>query len=281
MNREKIRIVFMVALVAITTVVNAEVDKLELVGKDVHTSFSGYDGAENTLGVDGHYQGLHSIVWGEKTDDPCGMYIVTQHINNGTSVMLQNDLPKHDRVSKYVFGEFTIKENTYRPYVDYSSGSPVTRFVEEVKLDCNGNRKLVSAIKNFNYVYKINVCTTDKKNTYDNKLKGVRFWTRELVYRNYKDGEDPILITQPTPQEAIHAPHCDKWHTPVQCDAGEIATRLVVAHNDFGHRDWITGLALYCKKVRVKKPPKKPMNNPKPNEFPHKSPVLKNPGAGK
>ena len=253
--------------VVATTHASAAPDKFELVGKDVSTAVSGYAGGWETLGTDGNYQGLHTILWGEKTDDPCGMYVITSHINNFSSVMLQYDLPDKDKVSQYVFGDFNIVTNAHRPYFEGLE----LRHVEEVKLDCNGDKKLVSAIGSDSLVYKIQVCTTDKRNTHDNKLKGIKFWTRSLTYRDYKPDDKPILINQQTPQQADHAPHCDKWHTPVQCDSGEIATRLVVHHNATGHRDWVTGLALMCKKVRLKESPSKLELQTSPTVLPQQS----------
>jgi len=244
-----------VLLITVTHLISAsaakEVDKLELVGKDIPTSVSGYSGLYKVLGTDGHYQALREIYWGEKSDNPCGMKIYTQHINNLSMIIRSNV------ASKYTFGEFSWVTGNLNQ--------------QSIKMNCHGNDKIVSTMNSNFYIYKVNVCTTDKKNSSHNKLKGIRIWSRQLVKRNYKDGEDPELIDEPTPQEATHT-HCERWHTPVQCGPGEIAQRLAVHYNysnlDYDEDRWVVGLALYCKKVRLKKPPGKTQIEESPNELP-------------
>jgi len=246
-----------VLLAVVTTAfAAADDDKFELVGKETHTPVSGYAGVWTELGADDSYQVLNDIFWGEKTDDPCGLYINTGHINTHTQVLDPHYMPDKPVVNKYVLGKFEITTESREPYFD-ASGK--LQHAKRIKLDCGGNLKFVSAIANDKYVYKLNVCTTDKRNSYDNKLKGVRIWLRTLTYKDYKAGRAPELIDEPTPQEAHHT-NCEEWRTPVACDPGEVATRLRVHHNDVGHRDWVTGLSLICKTVTVKEPPiKKPV----------------------
>lgn len=224
-------------------------DKFELHGKKRPTAVSGFTGGWVDLGGDGDYQGLQSIVWGEKTDDPCGLYIVTGHVNKLTSVIDARDMPTKPVVNPYVFGKFEIKELAYRG--GYIENGKFHR-AEYIKLDCGGDLREVSTLGNDKYVYKLNVCTTDKRDSADNKLKGIRLWSRTLRYQDYKPGDEPVFTDEPTAHEAIHKPHCDRWHTPVACGAGEIATGVRVHHNDWGQRDWITGLSLICRKLRLK-----------------------------
>jgi hypothetical protein len=240
-----------------------DVDKFELVGKDNNTPVSGYAGRWTELGTQGDYQALNYIAWGEKTDDPCGLFISTRHINTHTRAL---DTISHayafgtrDEIDqalsdakKYVFGKFEGSQLFYGPGHKF-------KLYDFIALDCGGNRKEVSAIANDKFLYKLNACTTDKRKSSDGKLKGIRIWVRTLTYKDYKEGRAPELIDEPTPQEAYHT-NCAKWHTPVACDPGEVAARLRVHHNDVGHRDWVTGLSLICKKVALKQPPpKKPM----------------------
>ena len=243
------------AIATTMPVLAADVDKFELHGKKHNTKVSGFTGQAVDLGGDGDYQALQSIVWGEKTDEPCGLYIMTGHVNRGGLIMDIYDMPTKTVLDPYVFGEFKIKELTYR---GSKMENGVWQHASVIKLDCGGNLKQVSTIGNDQYIYKLQVCTTDKRNSADNKLKGIRAWSRALRYQDYKPGAEPTFVNEPTPHEDIHKPHCDRWHEAVACDAGEIATGLRV-HFNSGHRsltgnerDTITGLELLCRKLRIK-----------------------------
>lgn len=226
------------AIATTMPVLAADEDKFELHGKKNPTPVSGFTGRTEDLVTDGDYQGLRKIVWGEQGDEPCGLYIGTSHINRGTSPTSEDNMKDKSVVKKYVFGVFDIK-------------------AAHIKLDCGGNMKSVSTMSYINYIYKLNVCTTDKRDSLDNKLKGIRIWSRTLRYQDYKPGSEPILTDESTPHEDIHRPHCDRWHKPVACGVGEIATGLRVHYNEHGSisgldRDTITGLALICRKLRLK-----------------------------
>lgn len=222
-------------------------DLFKLGTSETPTAVSGYAGAWKELGKDSDYQTLRTILWGEKTDDPCGLFIDTAHINTSASFLDKWSMPSKPNVNPYVYGKFEIDTNTLEPRVD--SAGHVTH-AEYVKLDCNGNSKMVSSMGNDKHIYKLSVCTTDKKNSYDNKLKGLRVWSRTLTYKNYQPGQTPELIDEPTAHEALHT-NCEVWHTPVACEKGEVATRLRVHYNDTGHRWWATGISLVCKKVLI------------------------------
>jgi hypothetical protein len=218
---------------------------------ETHTPVSGYAGAWVELGSNLNNQVLYGITWGEKTDDPCGLQANTLDINTLTPFLDPKAMPRKPQVNNSVYGRFDIVENKHAPYIDRMGKH---QFAKQIKLDCNGNMKSVSSIANDKSVYKISVCTTDKKKSSDNKLKGIKVWTRSLVYKPYNPGKPPQLIDEPTPQFAYHHPHCDQWHKPVACGDGEVATTIRVHHNDTGHRDWITGLSLVCRKVLVDHP---------------------------
>ena len=251
-------------------------DKFELHGKKNPTPVSGFIGQYVDLGGDGDYQGLGVIAWGEKTDDPCGLYIITTHVNKGTSVNDPYDMPAKSVLEPYVFGEFRIKELAYQDSYPGSDGE--LHRASKIKLDCGGNLKQVSAPGRDQYIYKLNVCTTDKRDSKDNKLKGIRVWSRTVRYQDYTPGAEPILVDEPSAHEAIHKPHCDRWHQAVACGAGEIATGLRV-HYSAGHtplagpeRDWITGLSLICRKLRLK-------DTAELNETPMEAPSLQDRGT--
>lgn len=244
------------AAVAMTVSAAGANDKFELHGKSDPTPVSGYAGGWEDLRADGNYQGLGAIYWGEKGDEPCGLFIGTSHINRRTSPISKGDMQDKSAVKKYVFGAFEIKADTHEPIGFDRVGD--TQYAKYIKLDCNGNQKGVSTQANDKYAYRLQVCTTDKRDSAENKLKGIRIWSRSLGYKDYKPGAEPILTSEPTPQEDSHRPHCDHWHKAVECGAGEIASGLRVHYNNEHHsmtgneRDTITGLALLCRKLRLK-----------------------------
>ena len=100
-----------------------------------------------------------------------------------------------------------------------------------------GNKKRVRLDGDSNAIYKVQVCTTDTKN---NRLKGIRLWGRTL------DSKNPVkLTTQASPKESKHT-NCAKWHTAVECPAGQVASKIRVHHT--GHNTF-TGIALVCREV--------------------------------
>ncbi|MEC9440588.1 MAG: hypothetical protein VYE40_05795 [Myxococcota bacterium] len=104
---------------------------------------------------------------------------------------------------------------------------------------CNNSKKEVLFNGEDDYVYKIQVCTTDKKDASKNRFKGVRIWARTI-----NRGSTITLTNQPTKLEAKRT-NCKKWHPAVSCPAGQVANALKV-HYDGSN---ITGLALDCRKV--------------------------------
>ena len=104
---------------------------------------------------------------------------------------------------------------------------------------CDNSKKEVLFNGKDDYIYKIRVCTTDKKDASKNKLKGVRAWARTI-----NRGSTVTLTDQPTKLEAKRT-NCKKWHPAVSCPAGQVANALKV-HYDGSN---ITGLALDCRKV--------------------------------
>lgn len=172
------------------------------------TSVSGYAAGYKTLGASGGYRGLYRIKWWEDRDDPCKLELSTRHFNtfdtNKPSVLL---------------------DSTYTHVGHQPCSSP-------------GNAKTVSLSGNTNWIYKVQVCTTDKNDTSKNKLKGLRIWARSI------DRSPLSLTTQAAAEEIIHT-NCNKWHASVVCPAGKIASRLRIYHD--AAEENIRGLALECR----------------------------------
>lgn len=67
-------------------------------------------------------------------------------------------------------------------------------------------------------------CTTDKKDSADNRLKGIRIYAAQVN----ADGTVKALNTF---EDNKHN-HCEKWHAPVYCPAGHLVTGLKLYHKD-------------------------------------------------
>ncbi len=87
------------------------------------------------------------------------------------------------------------------------------------------------------FVTAIQVCTTDKKQTGQNKLKGVRLWGAELK----KSGE----LKPAGSVNEFKRTNCAKWRTKRSCASGKVATGIKGYYNtSTGFR----GLSLFCSK---------------------------------
>lgn len=90
------------------------------------------------------------------------------------------------------------------------------------------------------YITAIQVCTNDKKDSFDNKLKGLKAWGATIR-------TDGTLQANPTAQK-FERPNCEKWRTKVECPAGKVATG-VRAYWQFPGRGF-AGMSLRCTKPK-------------------------------
>lgn len=192
------------------------------------TPVSGYASVYKEMGENNPYLAIKGLEWGEKSDDPCAARVISQHLNGHAET------------------ELVLGENVN----DYVWGGLVKGAYGNIKLGCSGNGKKAAALSYGQYVYKVRVCTTDKRNTSKNKLKGIRFWFRTPENDGYKDGDKVKLIDQASYQQAIHKPHCDKWHKPVSCGKGEVAAKVRLHYHSNTNNPSLSGIALVCKKVK-------------------------------
>lgn len=193
-------------LVLTTTLAQGQYVNVKVTGTAVDTAVSGYSGHAFVRAQSStDVQGLKGIEWWESGDMPCKLTAHTTHLNK--------------------LGPKTFSDAL-------GSCSP-------------GNGKKVKLLGSFDYVYKVQVCTTDKRNSADNRLKGVRIWARTISRTN------PVKFTdQATYQEVKHT-NCAVWKPAVSCGAGKIAVG-VVAHSgetNSGNNKGFTGLALVCRSV--------------------------------
>ena len=105
------------------------------------------------------------------------------------------------------------------------------------------------------YLTALQVCTTEKNDSANDKIKGIRVWGARLK----GSGK---LISDPQYSEDSRT-QCKKWRTKVQCAPGEVATG---ARDYFSHKTGFTGLRLRCSTVVV------PVDEP-PEFKPYKGPI--------
>lgn len=106
----------------------------------------------------------------------------------------------------------------------------------------DGNRKVV-AFSGRNFIYAVQACTTDKRDTAKDRLKGLRVWARSV-----EPGMPAARVTdQPSPMEARHV-NCAQWHARVQCPAGQVAIGLR-AHSQGTERGTMSGFSLVCSAI--------------------------------
>ena len=101
------------------------------------------------------------------------------------------------------------------------------------------SKKRVAAVGANDYIYKVQVCTNDKKDTSKNVVKGMRVWVRTL-----KHGP-PLSLTGQNSAIEDTRNHCKKWHAAVACPVGQLASAVVV--HTSGGVSVLTGLALECR----------------------------------
>lgn len=180
-----------------------------VLGDPTDSSVSGYSGwVANAGPPNSNHRGLFSIAWYEEQDDACEAVVRTHDIDEGYV---------HDVTDSFALS---------------TCHSP-------------GNGKVIELPGSDDYVYKVQVCTTDKDDTSQNELKGLRVWSRTVHH------EDPVrLTTNSSFHESTHT-NCKKWHQAASCPSGMIAARLKVHYSVDGN-GWpraFTGIQLVCREV--------------------------------
>lgn len=186
-----------------------QANNLTLIDNSTTTKVSGYAGQFKSVGPTGGFRGISAIEWWEDRDKPCKLELTTKHFNNG---------------------------DTNQPEIILDG---VTTNLGTKQCATPGNRKWIGLSGTDDWIYKVQVCTTDKNQTSKNKLKGIRIWARSVNNRSPLE-----IISQSANQETKHA-HCDKWHTAQACPTGKVASRIRVHHD--ASEEQIIGLALECR----------------------------------
>ena len=170
------------------------------------TAVSGDTGPETkVVGSSTDVRAAHGIRWWEHSDDPCKFRVYNRHINNG---------------------------GIETPEKEWCGGG-------------TGNEKWAERRGADEYITALQVCTTDKKDSTKNKIKGIRVWGRTL--------SAGTLGPENGPDEDKHT-NCKKWKSKVSCPSGQIATKIKVYYNEhaWSSHGPATGISLGCRDVDPK-----------------------------
>lgn len=201
---------------------------------DYPTTISGYTGVEilrkvgeyaftETRRTDSEYaeeytvehnssMGIHQLIMKESNDRPCNLKIFTKPLDDGEATAYSNTYGYDERVVS----------------TDICSGSDSKSLsVEFINPDM--------------YIRGIEVCTTNKSDPDNDRIKGLRIYPAKVT----QDG----LVTSAVGSKEDTNPNCNNnWKGAVYCPSGMIASGLRMYHND----DWYRGLSLICRQVTYK-----------------------------
>jgi len=209
-------------------------DNFILTDTDDLTEISGYTGNLKHLNV-GTYEyyenwqtqpgvssgtafaGIYKIKWEELSDKPCWMELTPMALNSEMESGLNDPRGPFDK------------------HINLCSNK-----------NKHGNDKSLSVP---GYVKAIAACTTDKKDSAKNRLKGIKLWGATL------SKQSPLVVDVPGSPAKVEHTHCKKWHGKVSCPAGYIASGLkIYTHYQ---EDYFRGLGLKCRKVELSTTPYK------------------------
>jgi hypothetical protein len=101
-----------------------------------------------------------------------------------------------------------------------------------------GNEKSVKFLDTTaRYVRGVAVCTSEKKKSGDERLKGIRIYAAEIDANGRVNALD-------VDRDDAHV-NCRQWHAPIYCPAGHIVSGLQVHHR----QGYFTGLGIKCRQV--------------------------------
>ncbi|MBV1858759.1 MAG: hypothetical protein KUG77_10135 [Nannocystaceae bacterium] len=188
----------------------------ELRGPTTWSQVSGYTGPRvNQLGARHRKRALGTIRWWEDSDEPCKFWVTGKDVTgNGTGL---------GNAKRANFQTEFCRGNT------------------------NGDQLVVGAHTEHEFLTGLQVCVTDKNNTYKNKLKGIRVFSR--MY----DQSQGTLSGENDPVER-KLKHCKKWSQKVSCPAGKVVTQIKLYSrltSDDGDEEhgYARGIAIGCREI--------------------------------
>jgi hypothetical protein len=174
-------------------------------GSATDTGTSGNTGkaANVQIGSVMHW-GLRAVTWWERNNRPCKLRLSARSLEDGQQSV-------------------TFTGNT----LDICGGNPGASSMRNVNFDANPRY----------FVRGIAACTTDKNDSANNRLKGIKIYPARVTRQG--------AVTPLNSFEKVERNNCKFWHPPVHCPAGHIAYGVRVHHNG----DSFRGLGLRCRKV--------------------------------
>ncbi len=156
------------------------------------------------------FAGIKTITWAEFLDKPCWMGVKPWPLN---AYIAEDSLP---------------------------SSIPPEKDINLCNSTQNGDTRSISVT---GYVKAIKVCTTDKKDSSKNRLKGIKIWEAKL------SKVPPYVRDVPGSPAKNEHKNCKIWHNKVSCPAGYIASGIKV-YTDQESR-YFRGLSLKCRRVSL------------------------------
>lgn len=161
------------------------------------------------------HAGIHGITWSEDKDKPCDIEVDAKELVDGRQA-----------------GDSKTAVLAADGHFEICKGS-------------KGNAKTVQFSNSRYFLHGIGVCTTDHKDSADNRLKGIRIYATEVKANG-------TLNRMNNYEQNKHTNCNDKyWRTPVYCPSGYIASGLKVHHRD----GYFTGIGLKCRKIELSSSP--------------------------
>ena len=172
--------------------------------------------ASREIREDTTYAGIKGFSWWEDKDKPCKIEVHSVALN-----------PVYPDSLTHVKSEPEGKSKSI------CNGSP-------------GNEKKAKFVDGTDrYVRGVAVCTSEKKKSSDERLKGIRIYAAQVN----GDGSVEELDVD---RDDDHT-NCKQWHSPLYCPAGYIVSGLKVHHRD----NYFTGLGIKCRRIETAESPLK------------------------
>jgi hypothetical protein len=183
------------------------------------TAVSGHSGTEVKVGDGKHF--LYGLWWSERSDDPCWMRVFGARLVDG----------KWDKYTR---------DYALEGCAEKAASSKGVGFQSPDTFDRNG-------ISEARFIRSIRICTSEKKDSSKEKLKGIEIHAVRLTTegRLVEDGAE----------ESAQRTNCATWEKTVSCKAGEAATALYVNSSDRAE-DSFNGIALECAPVKREADPR-------------------------
>lgn len=188
---------------------------ITLSGTVTTTNVSGHTGTPKTVGNPSSVTpwGLKELALGEKHDKPCYLHVLARSLPDGD----QTNAVLPDGTANLCGG------NAY----------------DALRVNFADNARY--------FIRGLQVCTTDKADTRDNRIKGVKIYPAKV-------DKETGAVSDLTSYEKVENPNCKKWHPAVYCPKGSVAVEVVGHQTDGIYR----GLGMKCRAVtytRTVEPP--------------------------